>query len=55
LGKNLDQVLRDDEGNLRLKMEDYRKFWAYACELQDLRRKGEDHLEKETVKKLLLK
>ncbi len=55
LGKSLDQVLQDDEGNLRLKKEDYRKFWAYAYELRDLRRKGEDHLEKETVKKLLLK
>jgi len=55
LGKSLDQVLHDDEGNLRLKKEDYRKFWAYACELRDLRRKGEDHLEIETVKKLLLK
>ena len=55
LGKSLDQVLHDDEGNLRLKKEDYRKFWAYACELRDLRRKGEDHIEIETVKKLLLK
>ena len=55
LGKSLDQVLHDDEGNLRLKKEDYRKFWAYACELRDLRRKVEDHLEIEAVKKLLLK
>ena len=55
LSGSLDQVLHDDEGNLRLKKEDYRKFWAYAYELRDLRRKGEDYLEKETVKKLLLK
>ena len=55
LGEILDQVLHDDAGNLRLKKGDYRKFWTYGCELRDLRRKGEDHLEKETVKKLLLK
>ena len=54
LGKSLDQVLHDENGNLRLTKHDYSKFWAYAYELRDLKRKGEDHPKRENVQKLLI-
>jgi hypothetical protein len=55
LGNELDRILHNEAGNLRLTKQDYRKFWIYAYELRDLRRKGEDHLERENVQKLLIK
>ena len=54
LGKSLDQVLHDENGNLRLTKQDYRKFWKYAYELRDLKRKGEGQPEIENVQKLLI-
>ena len=54
LGKSLDQVLHDENGNLRLTKQDYRKFWKYAYELRDLKRKGEGQPEIEDVQKLLI-
>ena len=54
LGKSLDQILHDENGYLRLTKQDYRKFWAYAYELRDLKRKGEDQPERENVQKLLI-
>ena len=54
LGKSLDQILHDENGNLRLTKQDYSKFWVYAYELRDLKRKGEDQPEIENVQKLLI-
>ena len=54
LGKSLDQVLHDENGNLRLTKQDYRKFWTFAYELRDLKRKGDDRPERENDQKLLI-
>ena len=55
LGKSLDQTLHDENRNLRLTKQDYRKFWACAYELRDLKRQGEDQPEIESVQKMLIK